>query len=172
MEMNVRARCWVATFPWNDAELPTEAVVPTLPFKLAHAKLSRANDSVSIWFTFANGVRASTISTSLDREHVVLRRVKHDLDLPKFMELPFDWELVSTKLDDVQDGDIDDDVIVPTNVTKSRKRDHPTNPDGVDGASDDEFERILDELRKARKRAKQGCNCIQLLQSMVNGSIS
>jgi hypothetical protein len=96
MECDARSRSWTVTFPWEDEALPTEAVVPTLGSVLAHAKYSRSNASVSIWYTFANAQRASKISSVIDRAFTVIRRAKAT-DRGKFIELPFDWDISLVK---------------------------------------------------------------------------
>ena len=106
MEVNTKARCWVATFQWLDAEPPTDSIIPTLPFRMAHAKFSRVNESVSIWFTFVNQVRASTITNALGYDHIVVRKVIADRELIPFQELPFDWESVRTNHDEPVAGSL------------------------------------------------------------------
>ena len=91
MDSNPRARCWVATVPWPDAEFPTATIIPDIGQVKAHAKFSRENDSVSIWFTFANAVRASTVTTAFNTD-VVVHSARSADSSSAFESLPFDWE--------------------------------------------------------------------------------
>jgi len=91
MDSNPRARCWIATVPWPDAEFPTSTVIPDIGQVKAHAKFSRENDSVSIWFTFVNAVRSSTVTTAFNTD-VVVRSARSADSSSAFESLPFDWE--------------------------------------------------------------------------------
>lgn len=94
MEVDTRSRCWVATYPWEDAEQPTEAVLPTdLNYVKAHVKYSKLNASVSIWFQFVNPQRASRIATSINQEFLVLKPT-NATNYQAFKDIPFDWECV------------------------------------------------------------------------------
>ena len=102
MDSNPRARCWIATVPWPDAEFPTSTVIPDIGQVKAHAKFSRENDSVSIWFTFVNAVRSSTVTTAFNTD-VVVRSARSADSSSAFESLPFDWEwrFLSDTLDTV-----------------------------------------------------------------------
>ena len=161
MDLDTRARCWIATFPWNDATTPTDSIVPNLPFKLAHAKFNRVNDLVSIWFTFVNPIRASTITNAVGVDHIVVKQVKADRDLPSFQDIPFDWELVKTNRDEPLDGEL-----VPQHSSaKSRKRDVPIQSERTGDSSDDELQMFIDELVKGRKRPR--CECVQRIKDAL-----
>ena len=147
MDIDSRSRTWLVTIPWVDATTPTESVIPNLSFKLAHAKYSRVNDSVSIWFTFVNQVRASTVTQGFDVDHVVIKRVTPSESLQQFQDLPHDWELVKTK----RDEPLTSELTPQHRSAQGRKRPVPSNPDGVDHPSDDEFDELISKLRKARK---------------------
>ena len=96
MECDARSRHWTVTFPWEDNTVPTESVVPALGSALAHGKFSKANRSVSIWYTFKDAQRASKVSTGVNQSFAVITRAK-GTDRTKFIELPFDWQVSLVK---------------------------------------------------------------------------
>jgi len=145
MDLNPRARCWIATVPWLDADIPRPDIIPDVGQVKAHAKLSRVNDSVSIWFTFVNQVRASTISNAFTTD-VIVKAVRVSDTLEKFEALPFDWQCRFIR---------DNDTSTNTDSVPSQ-HDETTIPiRDSQGESDDEIIREMRQVTKLRKRIRQ-----------------
>ncbi len=148
MDTNPRGRCWVATIPWPDAATPTESVVPLIGQRKSHAKLSRANDSVSIWFTFDNQVRASTVSNGFDCE-VVLKRVRGTEAAAEFDDIPSDWEWSCFHGSSSDSG--------PSHSSGSTKPDHGPAQGSVESTveSDDDLIKDMKRVNRIRKRIRE-----------------
>lgn len=92
MELDTKSRTWIATFAWPDASPPTETAIPSIGYKSAHLKYSNNNQTVSIWFSFPNQVRASTITNSIYGD-VVIKKVNPTTHLNRFLDLPCSFEV-------------------------------------------------------------------------------
>lgn len=145
MELDVRSRHWIVTFTVDDVDTVNEATVlgdgSISTFELVHAKLSRTNGTCSVWFTFKNAQRASTLSRVFDEhKHVVVKRVTHAV-FPQFKEVASDRELVVTS--PLCHGTTDDTLDPPRVVDA-----------GTDSDSDQELRSLMRQRKVLRRRVK------------------
>jgi len=149
----------MVTFTWNDAAFPTPSVIPKLSFQSAHAKFSKANGSVSIWLTFDNAVRSSTVTAAFDHEVVVVKRVTPTVSLQAFKELPFDWEHIMTSPHSNvgSEDSVSDTKTLKRGSSMEREQKHPP--------IEDDLQVYIDELVRLRKRPK--CDCVERIRSAL-----
>lgn len=156
MDSNPRARCWIATVPWPDAEFPTSTVIPDIGQVKAHAKFSRENDSVSIWFTFVNAVRSSTVTTAFNTD-VVVRSARSADSSSAFESLPFDWEwrFLSDTLDTVPCQPAKMDVTHVPDSTHAPRPIHTRSPVGAPSSPASMLAHSAKEISRIRKRINE-----------------
>jgi len=97
MELDVRSRCWIATFAWTDVDAPTEAVIPTeLNWTKAQLKYSKVNSSCSIWLEFDAQQRVSRIAKAFpEREAFIVKRSsRYQFDAWTNVASDYDLEIV------------------------------------------------------------------------------
>lgn len=101
MELDKRSRYWIVTVPWHNAlPDPKQDDIPRIPYIMAHLKHSKENETISIWFSFTNPQRSSTVSTAFDCDKVVLKASRLG-QYDEFKHLPCDSDLL---LEDVSHG--------------------------------------------------------------------
>lgn len=94
MELDVKSRCWIATFAWSGADAPTEADIPMeLNFTKAQLKQSLPNSSCSIWLEFNAQQRASRIVKAFaNRDAVVVKRTNR-YEFDAWCSVPADYQV-------------------------------------------------------------------------------
>ena len=149
MELDKRSRTWVTTVSWTDADPPTEACIPSIGYKSAHLKYSASNQSVSVWFTFDNAVRASSITNGMYGD-VVIKRVTPAKHLDEFLALQCSYEVVKSKTNTQVNNGRD-----TLGVTDDTYLD--TNPRVIDMSNDDpaEFKRESSESTAGEESLEQ-----------------
>ncbi len=146
MELDKRSRFFIVTFPWNDAVVPTDAVIPSVGYIQAHAKMLFENQSVSVWFSFKHPQRVSKITAAFDQDRVVIK-CANGTSYKSFQELPFDWE-------SVHHGGTADHVHVGSSP-ELQYVDSCESQDGTGTSSDEEFIRDYRAYARIRKRIRE-----------------
>lgn len=163
MELDVRSRHWIVTFAVNDVDTFTDMNVlgdgSISTFELAHAKLSRANGTCSVWFTFKNAQRASTLTRVFDEhDQVVVKKVTHAV-FPSFKEIACDREFIVNP--PLCHGTTGGDTLDPPRVK-----------DEESGSDSDQELRSLMRQRKVLRRRVKDLARIQEQLDQVNGNIA
>lgn len=96
MDADARSRFWIVTTRWLQDPEPTEEDIPILGCDRAHIKYSKANQSVSVFYTWNSPKRASSVSRGYDSS-LVIKRAKHS-DEEDFKDIPCDKEWVFDRL--------------------------------------------------------------------------
>jgi hypothetical protein len=139
MELDSRSRAFVITFPCTEGEFNSDQLNPLMKMgnvSKAHGIFSKSNGTMSAFVHFRWQVRSSAISTAMDRESIVIKRVTAS-ELTSFMKLPFDRSF---------------DVTIP--VDQPVKAEPSTNVD-VSNSSDEELELLIKRRRCLKRKLKE-----------------
>lgn len=129
MELDRRSCHFIVTVP-KDCR-PSPADIPILKADVVIAKWSIKNKSLSVWYSWTNAQRPSTVTNGWNVEDIVLKHTKLD-KRTSFMEMEHDWtfapqltstnEKVAVATDKDQGQDSDDESIEFMSKTIKRKR--------------------------------------------------
>lgn len=88
MELDKRSCHFIVTVP-KDCQ-PVESDIPILKADVVIAKWSDKNKSLSVWYSWTNAQRPSTITNGWNADDIVLKHTKLD-KRSTFMEVEHDW---------------------------------------------------------------------------------
>ena len=149
MELDTRSRDWIVTFTVPDINVVDDTCASgdgtAPPFKWAHAKLSSANGTCSIWLSYNNPQRASTLQRVFnEHDHLVLKRIT-SASYRQFCDVVADREFKMTPPASPVVPPAQHDVLDPPI--------HCANESGSD--SDGEIRTLLRRRAMARRKVRQ-----------------
>lgn len=88
MELDKRSCHFIVTV--NRYDKPKEEDIPLLNASVVIAKWSSENSSLSVWYSWLNAQRPSSVTNAWGLEHIVVNHAKLDKK-PGFMAIKHDW---------------------------------------------------------------------------------
>jgi hypothetical protein len=95
MDLDKRSCHFIVTVP-ADAK-PCEGDIPHVNASVVIGKWSEANKSLSVWYSWTNAQRASTIANAWQSDRIIIKHSKLE-HKSSFMDLTYDW-LYQPKID-------------------------------------------------------------------------
>ena len=145
MDIDTRSRIWILTETYTHDHL-RDHDIPKIPCDLIHAKLSKVNQSISVFLKFSTLKAAAWVSNQFGSDQQVIKKSKWE-DYKSFCDIPFDEEVVRDGRAECSHHSGD--------RSKSTGQLCYTDQDGSRGtSSDDELEECMERVQTLRKRVR------------------